>query len=257
MLHCNKGAVSVADQNSSAAKSKGARKPRAANVLTDTAIFAGEPARAFEAPAPAAAAIEAPICATETAAEALTVEAVAEAPVAIETLNTVTEANTQPGAKTMTDTIENSMNTTQAAAQQTAEQFRGAMNQTAERGKAAMERTQRFAEEFADISRGNMEAVMTSSKTAAKWIETMAQSAADYSRRSFEGASAAMRSFTEVKSPADLFRLQSEFARTAFDSAVAETARVSETVVKMGGEVAEPITSRYAVAAERMKSMAA
>ena len=42
-----------------------------------------------------------------------------------------------------------------------------------------------------------------------------------------------------------------------FDAAVAESARVSEAVLKIAGEVAEPITSRYAVAAERVKTLAA
>ena len=60
-----------------------------------------------------------------------------------------------------------------------------------------------------------------------------------------------------MKSPTDFFRLQSDYARSAFDQMVAETARVSETVVKMNGEIAEPITSRYSVAAERLKTIAA
>jgi hypothetical protein len=54
-----------------------------------------------------------------------------------------------------------------------------------------------------------------------------------------------------------MFRLQSDYARSAFDSMVAESARVSETVVKMTGDLAEPITSRYSVAAERLKAVAA
>ena len=40
-------------------------------------------------------------------------------------------------------------------------------------------------------------------------------------------------------------------------ASVAESARVSETVLKLAGEVAEPINSRYTVAAERVKTLAA
>jgi phasin family protein len=165
--------------------------------------------------------------------------------------------NIQAGAKTMTDTINNTVNQAREATQQAAEQIRTVVGQTSEQSKAAMEKSARFAEEIADLSRGNMEAMMASSKTAAKYVETLTQGAADYSRRSFEQASTAMRSFAEVKSPTDFFRLQGDFARSAFDQMVAESARVSETMVKMSGDVAEPITSRYSAAAERMKAMAA
>lgn len=157
----------------------------------------------------------------------------------------------------MTETINNTVNQTREATQQAAEQFRAAAAQTNEQSKAAFEKSARVAEEMADLTRGNIEALVASSKTAAKYVETLTQGAADYNRRSFEQASATLRSFAEVKSPTDFFRLQSDFARSAFDQMVAESARVSETVVKMTGDVVEPITSRYSVAAERLKTLAA
>ena len=92
---------------------------------------------------------------------------------------------------------------------------------------------------------------------AAKGVETLSQDAANFSRKSFEDATAAFKSFTDVKSATDFFKLQGDFARSAFDSAVAESARVSETMLKLAGDVVEPLTSRYAVAAERVKTLAA
>ncbi|MFN3727323.1 MAG: phasin family protein [Allosphingosinicella sp.] len=159
----------------------------------------------------------------------------------------------QTGAKSMTETI----NKTREAADQAAEQFRSAFGNVNEQSKAALEKSARVAEELADLTRGNIEALVASQKTAAKYAETLSQGAADFGRRSFEEASTALKSFAEVKSPTDLFRLQSEYARSAFDQLVAESARVSETVVKMTGDVVEPITSRYSVAAERIKTLAA
>lgn len=138
-----------------------------------------------------------------------------------------------------------------------ADQFNAVFGDVDERAKAAMEKSAKVAEEFADLTRGNMEAFVASSKAAAKGVETLSQEAADYGRRSFEEASAALKGFAEVRSPSDFFKLQSDFARSAFDSLVAENAKLSETMVKVAGEVAEPITSRYAVAAERVKNIAA
>jgi len=153
----------------------------------------------------------------------------------------------------------NIMATTKTAetGQIAAEQFRAAFGDINERAKAAAEKSAKLVEELADLTRGNVEALVASSKIAAKGVETMSQDAAEYSRKSFEEASAVLKSFAEVKSATDFFKLQGDFARSAFDAAVAESARVSETVLKLAGEVAEPINSRYSVAAERVKTLAA
>ena len=137
------------------------------------------------------------------------------------------------------------------------DQFRNVFGDVNARAKSAADRSAKMAEEMAELTRGNVEALVASSKIAAKGVETLGQDAAEYSRRAFEEASATLKSFTEVKSATDFFKLQSDYARSAFDSAVAESARMSETVLKLAGDVAEPITSRYTVAAERVKTLAA
>lgn len=137
------------------------------------------------------------------------------------------------------------------------EQFTAAFGDVNARAKAAFEKGAKIAEEVADLTRGNVEALVASSKVAAKGVETLSQDAAEYGRKSFEDASAAFKSFAEVKSATDFFKLQSDFARSAFDAAVAESAKVSEAFIKIAGDVAEPITSRYTVAAERVKTLAA
>ena len=157
------------------------------------------------------------------------------------------------GVKTMANTSNKGAETGQIAA----EQFRAAFGDINERAKAAAEKSAKIVEELADLTRGNVEAFVASSKIAAKGVESMSQDAAEYSRKSFEEASAVLKSFAEVKSATDFFKLQGDYARSAFDAAVAESARVSETVLKLAGDVAEPINSRYTVAAERVKTLAA
>ena len=157
------------------------------------------------------------------------------------------------GAKTMTTKTNKAAETAQFAA----DQFTTAFGDINERAKGAMEKTAKVAEEIADLTRGNVEAFVASTKVAAKGVETIGQGAAEFGRKSFEDASAAFKSFADVKSATDFFKLQGDFARSAFDAAVAESARVSENVLKLAGDVAEPLTSRYAVAAERVKTLAA
>jgi phasin family protein len=135
-----------------------------------------------------------------------------------------------------------------------AQAFIGDIN---ERAKNLSERSTRIIEEMTDLARGNVEAIVASSKVAARGVETLSQEAAEFGRKSFEEASATIRTFAEVRSATDFFRIQSEFAKSQFDSMVAESSKLSEAVLKLAGEVAEPITSRYSVAAERAKTLAA
>ena len=146
---------------------------------------------------------------------------------------------------------------TAAAGNEAADRFQAAFGDMNGRAKAAVEKSSKMMEELSELTRGNVEAMVASSRIAAKGVESLSQGAAEYGRRSFEEASAALKSFAEVKSPTDFFKLQSDFVRSAFDSWVSESSKASETVVKLAGEVAEPITSRYSVAAERVKNVAA
>ena len=59
---------------------------------------------------------------------------------------------------------------------------------------------------------------------------------------------------TTVKTPNEFMQLQSDFAKTQFDAAVAEMSKLSETLVKLAGEVFEPMQNRMALATDKMKS---
>jgi phasin family protein len=161
--------------------------------------------------------------------------------------------NLNQGTHIMTNETIDQVQETQRVA---TDRIQAAFGDVNERSREAMQRSARIVEEMTDLARGNVEALVASSKVAARGVEQLSQEAAEFSRRSFEQASTAFRSFSEVRTPADFFRLQSDFARSAFDGVVAESSKVSEAVLKLAGEVAEPITSRYAVAAERVKNVA-
>lgn len=197
------------------------------------------------------------IAVAETVAEvALAAEAAAEPS---ETSTQIAEAAlaAQPAQKGTSESMDQINEQFQQQAQAATDQVRSAFGDINERAKTAMERSARLAEEMTDLSRGNMEAMIAASKAAARGVETLAHESADYGRRSFEEASNALKSFAEARSATDFFKLQSDYARQAFEGYVAETAKMSEQVLKLAGEVTEPLTSRYAVAAERVKTLAA
>ena len=124
------------------------------------------------------------------------------------------------------------------------------------RAKAAMEKTQQLATEMGDLHKGNLEAVVESAKIYAKGVEAMGQEAAEFSRRSFEQMTAALKSMAQVKTPAELMKLHADYVRSSFDAAVAEGSKNTEAMIKLAGDVAQPMSSRFALVAEKVKTAA-
>lgn len=125
-----------------------------------------------------------------------------------------------------------------------------------DRAKTAMEKSAKLAEEMNDFAKGNLEAMVESGRIAAKGVETLGQEAAEYSRKSFEHATAAMKSMASVKSPTELFKLQSDYVRSAFDAYVAEASKATEHMLKLSSDAMQPLSNRMAVAAEKVKVVA-
>lgn len=170
------------------------------------------------------------------------------------TVETAPKAQPAPAAvakkgPTMNDTVNKIAN-------ETAERAQAAFGDVNARAKAAMEKGAKLFEEINEFNKGNIEALVESSKVAAKAAETLGQEAAETARKNYETASSALKSFASVKSPTELFQLQSEYARNAFDAFVAQASKNSETVLKLAGEVVQPLSSRFAVAAEKIKKAA-
>ena len=118
----------------------------------------------------------------------------------------------------MATTIENVAQNTGAKA----EQMFGDMN---ERAKGAMEKGAAMFAELNSFNKGNVEALVESGKIAVAALQTMGQDRAAYVRKQF-------------------------------DALVAETSRSTEAMLKLAGEVAQPISNRVALATEKMKQAA-
>ena len=122
-----------------------------------------------------------------------------------------------------------------------------------ERTKTAFAKSQQGMVELGAFSKGNVEAMVESSKIAAKGIEQLGQSAAAYVRASFEEAQSQARTLASAGSPTEFMKLQSDFVRTSFDRMIAEASKTTEAMLKLAGEVAQPISNRIAIAADKVK----
>lgn len=145
------------------------------------------------------------------------------------------------------------METVTNVAEKTEAHAKALFTETTDRAKSALEKGTRLFADINDFSKGNVEAVVESTKIAAKGAEEVARYSTDYAKATVEKFNATARQFASVKSPTEFLKLQSELAKDTVDSFVAEGAKFTENYLKLLGEIAQPISNRVAVAAEKLQ----
>ncbi len=164
-----------------------------------------------------------------------------------------------PASETLaSDTKDATMDTIQSITEKTKALFTNGFSGTttsefSEQAKGAMEKSAKMVEDITAFGKGNIEALVESSKIAAKNVEALGHEAAEYAKTSFESATEAAKTLAAAKSPTEFMKLQGDYARTAFDTLIAEGSRSTERMLKMFGEFAQPISNRVAVATDKMK----
>jgi phasin family protein len=126
-----------------------------------------------------------------------------------------------------------------------------------QRSQDLAKKSQKVAEELADLTRANVEAIVEAGRVAAEGARSIGQNVVASSRDGVEQAADAIRSLAEAKSPTEYLQLQSEFARASFDRAVAESSKLTESLVKLAGEAFQPLSNRATANAERFNTLVA
>jgi phasin family protein len=126
-----------------------------------------------------------------------------------------------------------------------------------ERSQELVKKSQKVAEELADLARANVEAVVEAGRVATEGARSIGQDVVAKQRDGFEAAADAIRSLAEAKSPTEYLQLQSDFARASFDRAVAESSKLTESLVKLAGEAFQPLSNRASANAERFNTLVA
>lgn len=131
---------------------------------------------------------------------------------------------------------------------------KAAMEQVAAKSKEAVEAGMKSMDEMASMHRGNIDALIASAKAATTGVEQVMTHLTEASKKSFEDTTAMVKTLTAAKSPTELMQLQSDFAKTQFDEAVAQYSKMTEMMIKLAGEVMEPVQNRVAVATDKLKA---
>jgi phasin family protein len=167
---------------------------------------------------------------------------------------TVTSAPTAPAAASFATLIENGnvmKNTVKQQTEAAVEQSKKVVEQFQSKAKEAMEQGAKSVEEMNEFARGNVEAVVESGRIAAKALEQFAGEVVEFGKKNMEETTAHVRALASVKNVSEFLQMQSDFARSMFDKYVAEGSKMTERMVKVGGEVIEPISNRFALAADK------
>ncbi|MFZ1812981.1 MAG: phasin family protein [Rhizobiaceae bacterium] len=86
----------------------------------------------------------------------------------------------------------------------------------------------------------NMDLAMKSLNAVSKGFQEIAKEAADYAKSSFDNSSAVAEKLMAVKSPEKAFEIQSEFAKSAYETFVAQATRMGELYVGVAKEAYKP-----------------
>ena len=153
------------------------------------------------------------------------------------------------GVKKMTETVEKTAKEAQAKAVDFFADVREKATEAAEKGK-------KLAAEATEFNKANLEALVEAGKIVAKGAQDLGKTNLEYAKKNFEEAQAAVKEVTAVKNPTDFVKLQGEWMRKGFDTAVAQGSKNTEALVKLANDMFQPISNRFAVAADFFKKAA-
>jgi phasin family protein len=161
----------------------------------------------------------------------------------------VDEKSLTEGVKKMTETVEKTAKEAQAKAADFFADIREKAAEAAEKGK-------KVAADAAEFNKANIEAMIEAGKIAAKGAQDLGKTNLEYAKKNFEEVQAAVKEVTSVKNPTDFVKLQGEWMRKGFDTAVAQGSKNTEAMVKLANDMFQPISNRFAVAADFFKRAA-
>ncbi|MBB3763093.1 phasin family protein [Sphingomicrobium lutaoense] len=139
----------------------------------------------------------------------------------------------------------------------TAEKFEALVAETSRKNEELVRKTQAATEEFAELAKANIEAIVEAGRIAAQGAKTIGSELIEDGREGLEKNAEAVKALTEVKSPTEFFQLQSDWMRSSFDQLVSESSKLTEKLIKLSGDAAQPVTSQASVNAEKVKGMMA
>jgi phasin family protein len=106
------------------------------------------------------------------------------------------------------------------------------------------------AEGLVAFNKGNLEAFTQAGQIWAAGVQDLTKQFAATAKASFDESVATFKALSTVKSVKEAIELQSGFAKTAFEKAVAESNKMADASIKLTEQTLAPITARVTAAVE-------
>lgn len=167
---------------------------------------------------------------------------------AAQTQNKVAET-AESAAKTGQETVQNAVKSGSEAATKQYEQAVALTKEQVEKTSNAM--FQGY-DEISAINQQNLDAMVKSSTIFAQGFEAISKEFFSYTQNAMELNVAGTKALFGAKSLKDVVDLQSEMARKSFDTALAESAKLTEMSVEVTNKAFKPLQDQVNVAVEKM-----
>ncbi len=113
-----------------------------------------------------------------------------------------------------------------------------------------------FFSNFSDMAKGNLEAFKASATAATKGFESLGQATTAFTKDASAATQDGFAALRNVKTPAEFFELSQSRTKAQYDHFAAEASKMTEILMKIAGEVTQPLSNRYAVAMDQVAKAA-
>ena len=119
-----------------------------------------------------------------------------------------------------------------------------------------MKKMMKSTEDFVAFGQANMEAFLKSSQIWATGMQDLTKQIASTAKTSFEESVSTFKAMSTAKSVKEAMDLQSSFAKTTLEKAMAESNKITDASIKLTEQTLAPITARVTVAMEKFSKAA-
>lgn len=161
-------------------------------------------------------------------------------------------------AATVKKTVEQAAAATVQAQKAQTEQFKAGAEKLQASGTEAlregMEKTSASIAEMTAQSKQNLDALTASAAAAQKGAEALSAQALSYGKTSWEHGVAAAQSMSQARSVQELIELQTNFAKSAMETYLAEVTKMTETLTGSVKDSFKPINERVTASVEKFQA---
>ena len=134
------------------------------------------------------------------------------------------------------------------------ETIESVVKSSSEAMKQGFDRAAKSYDSLAAFNKATLEAFIQSANVATKGFETINAEALAFSKQALEDTVAAAKAAITSKSIQELIEVQSDYAKSSFDTMVGQATKFGDLFMSVAKETAEPINGRTAAFVELVQS---